>query len=169
MENIITNLLRNFEEGKLNRRQLVRSLSIAAAAVGAPSAMADEGTLKTIGINHISYRVANYAKSRDFYSGLLGLKVSNDSGTKCRLTAGDIGIVVQPGEDDRTRRTPQIDHIAYTIDASMDQIRAAVKRRGMTAEHGINHPPSKTGASKPEGGVQVRDPDGLHVTLVPKK
>ena len=170
MEHIITNLLKNFEEGKINRRQLVRSLSLAAAAAGATqSAIADEGTLKTIGINHISYRVANYAKSRDFYSGLLGLKVSNDSGTKCRLTVGDIGIVVQPGEDDRTKRTPLIDHIAYTIDGSMDQIRDAVKRRGVTAEHGINHPAPKNGASKPEGGVQVKDPDGFHVTLVPKK
>jgi catechol 2,3-dioxygenase-like lactoylglutathione lyase family enzyme len=173
MEHIITNLLRNFEEGKINRRQLVRSLTVAASAAAAvgvtPSAFADEGTLKTIGINHISYRVANYGKSRDFYSGLLGLKVSNDSGTKCRLTVGDIGIVVQPGENEVTRRTPMIDHIAYTVDASMDQIRAAVKRRGVTAEHGLNHPPSKTASSTPEGGVQVKDPDGFHVTLVPKK
>ena len=173
MEHIITGLLRNFEEGKINRRQLVRSLTVAAsaaAAVGvAPPVSADEGTLKTIGINHISYRVANYSKSRDFYAGLLGLKVSNDSGTKCRLTVGDIGIVVQPGEDEVTRRTPMIDHIAYTVDASKGQILAALKRRGVRAEHDLNHPLPKTANSKPEGGVQVKDPDGFHVTLSPKK
>jgi len=173
MEHVIVNLLRNFEEGKISRRQLVRSLTVAASAAAAvgvtPSAIGDEGTLKTIGINHISYRVADYKKSRDFYTGLLGLKVRTDSGTKCSLTVGGIGLVVQPGEDERTRRTPMIDHIAYHIDGSMDEIRAAVKRRGITAEHGINHPPSKTGASKPEGGVQVKDPDGFHVTLTPKK
>lgn len=171
MENIVYDLLRKFEAGKISRRELARSLSVAAsaAALGVmPAVAADDGTLKTLAINHISYRVSNFPKTRDFYSGLMGLKVSGDTGTKCRLTVGELGITLQPGEDERTRKTPMIDHIAYNIDGTKDQILAVAKRRGYKVEHGINHPP-EVNAKKTEGGVQFIDPDGFHVTLVPKK
>ena len=121
-----------------------------------------------VGINHISYRVANYAKTRDFYSGLLGMKVSNDDGTKCRLGVGGISIVAQLGEDERTRRTPLIDHIDYNMDNSQQEIFAALKNHGVVLEHGINHPPSNK-AKAGSTSIQVKDPDGFHVTLSPKK
>jgi catechol 2,3-dioxygenase-like lactoylglutathione lyase family enzyme len=172
MEHIVDSLLRDFEEGKMNRRQLIRSLAVAsgAGAVGSltPSAMAAGTSLTPVGINHISYRVANYAKTRDFYSGLLGMKVSNDDGTKCRLGVGGISIVAQPGEDERTRRTPLIDHIDYNMDNSQEEIFAALKSHGVVLEHGINHPPSNK-AKAGSTSIQVQDPDGFHVTLSPKK
>ena len=42
MENLIARLLQDFEHGKMNRRQLIQSLSLAAAAAAgaAPAAMA---------------------------------------------------------------------------------------------------------------------------------
>lgn len=171
MEHRIAMLLQDFEAGRMNRRQLIQSLSVAAsaAAVGVTTAAA-AGSLKTVGINHISYRVANSNKTRDFYSGLLGLKVSNDTGTKCRLAVGGVSFHVQPGEDEVTRRTPMIDHIAYDIDNTRDEILAEMKRRGIVQEHDLNHPPPKSGKKKEEGNsVQVKDPDGFHVTLTPKK
>jgi catechol 2,3-dioxygenase-like lactoylglutathione lyase family enzyme len=170
MEHIISRLLENFEKGKINRRQLVQNLAIAASvgsAIGESAFAAGESPLKTVGINHISYRVADYAKSRDFYSGLLGLKIMDDHGTKCRAVVGNLSLVIQPGEDDRTKKTPLIDHIAYTMDETKDGILARMKALGMNPEHGINHPPA-VNAKKTEGGVQVKDPDGFHVTLVPK-
>lgn len=171
MEHIVYDLLRKFEAGKINRRELARSLTVAAGAVamgGAPAAGAEDGSLKTLSINHISYRVSHFPKTRDFYAGLMGVKVSGDTGTKCRLTVGEVGITLQPGEDERTRKTPMIDHIAYNMDATKDQILAAAKRRGIQVEHGINHPP-EVNAKKVEAGVQFIDPDGFHVTLLPKK
>jgi len=171
MEHIIASLLQDFEAGKMNRRQLIRSLSVAASAaavVGVTPASA--ASLNTVGINHISYRVANSSKTRDFYSGLLGLKVSNDTGTKCRLDAGGVSFHVQPGEDEVTRRTPVIDHIAYDIANTKDEILAQMKRLGIPQQHELNHPPAKSGKKKEEGNsVQVKDPDGFHVTLSPKK
>ncbi|HEV2445236.1 MAG TPA: twin-arginine translocation signal domain-containing protein, partial [Candidatus Sulfopaludibacter sp.] len=67
MEQIISKLLRDFEEGKVSRRQLIKSLSVAvAAAAGAVPAVAAEGKgFKAVTVNHISYRVADYAKTRD--------------------------------------------------------------------------------------------------------
>ena len=174
MEHVIESLLRDFEEGKMNRRQLIRSLAVTASAASVigvvPTALAAGTPLKTVAINHISYRVADASKSRDFYAGLLGMKVLKDTGTKCYLSVGGIGFTAQPGEDERTRRTPVIDHIAYNVDNSKGEILAALKDRGLTAVHGINHPPSKPAKANEEGNsVQVLDPDGFHVTLNPKK
>jgi len=172
MEHIIAGLLRDFERGKVNRRQLIRSLAVAGGASAAgtltPSASAAGTSLTPVSINHISYRVANYAKTRDFYSGLLGMKVSNDDGNKCRLEVGGVSIVAQPGEDERTRRTPLIDHIDYNMNNSKDEIFAALKSHGVVLEHGINHPPSNK-AKAGSTSIQVKDPDGFHVTLSPKK
>ena len=86
MENIIEGLLQSFEKGRMNRRQLVRSLAVAASASSVASsvpAMAAEGGLPVKKIDHLSYTVADYAKTRDFYSGLLGMKVLDDDG-KCQ-------------------------------------------------------------------------------------
>src|SRR6266849_3334905 len=68
MENIIDKLLHDFEQGRMNRRQLVRSLAVAAsvAAAAAPASAAETGGFKAVTVNHISYQVADYARTRDF-------------------------------------------------------------------------------------------------------
>src|SRR6516164_7196666 len=78
MESVIAKLLQDFEQGKMNRRQLIQSLSLAAAAAaGKP--------LEALYVNHISYEVNDYKKVRDFYVDLLGMKVTEDDGKQCRL------------------------------------------------------------------------------------
>jgi hypothetical protein len=44
--------------------------------------------LEALYVNHISYQVNDYAKCRDFYAGLLGMKVTEDDGKQCRLVFG---------------------------------------------------------------------------------
>jgi len=73
MERIIATLLQQFEQGKLNRRQLIQSLTLAAtagaAATAVPAAAAAEGkVLNVTNINHVSYQVTDYARTRDFYA-----------------------------------------------------------------------------------------------------
>ncbi len=58
MEHIIGKLLQDFEEGKMNRRQLIQSLALAAGAA-APIAAADNKGFKAVSVNHISYVVAD--------------------------------------------------------------------------------------------------------------
>src|SRR5215470_7084962 len=90
MEQIIAKLLQDFESGKMNRRQLIRSLAVAASAAAAVPAVAEEPKgFKAVTVNHISYQVADYAKTRDFYVDLLGMKVSGDTGRQCNLSFGD--------------------------------------------------------------------------------
>src|SRR5262249_41397748 len=114
MEQLIAKLLTDFEEGKMNRRQLIRSLAVAASAAAAGTAVAQDKGFKAVTVNHISYQVADYAKTRDFYADLLGMKVSQDTGRQCYLSFGDTFLL--PRNARQGGQTPRVDHIAYTIE-----------------------------------------------------
>lgn len=155
MEHIIAKLLGQFEQGKLNRRQLIQSLTVAATAASAatavPSAAAAEGkVLNVTNINHVSYQVSDYARTRDFYAGLFGMKVSEDDGKQCRLSFGNNILVVR-----NRQPAPKVDHIAYTVanwDQEKEAVEAEVKRRGLKVVQGD----IKT-------SLHILDPDGLGV------
>ena len=155
MESVIAKLLQDFEQGKMNRRQLIQSLSVAAAAAAgmAPAAaMAAGKPLEALYVNHISYQVNDYKKVRDFYVDLLGMKVTEDDGkTQCRLVFGNNILVPR----NRANGGPaKVDHIAYTItnwDAEKDGLEAELKRRNL----------QYTGSAKTS--FQVKDPEGMGV------
>ncbi len=159
MENLIAKLLLDFEQGKMNRRQLIQSLAMASAAAaavataGAPGASAAGISLDATGVHHISYQVADYRKTRDLYSDLFGMKVMNDNGKQCTLMCGSTEIIARNGMGP----TPQVDHIAYAIEPwNNAAIEAELTRRGL--------------GPKPEGenSFQFKDPDGFHVQLIKK-
>ncbi|HEV2223968.1 MAG TPA: VOC family protein [Candidatus Acidoferrales bacterium] len=136
MEQIISNVVREFEQGKISRRQLIRNLAVAVAAGSAVAAKtsfasgaAAEGHgFKAIAVNHISYQVADYAKTRDFYADLLGMQPHNDDGHECYMRFGESVLIPR----DRPPNTPRIDHIAYTIENwDKDAVEAELKRRGL--------------------------------------
>ncbi|MSV35390.1 MAG: VOC family protein [Bryobacterales bacterium] len=161
MENLIESLLRNFEAGKINRRQLVRSLAVAAGAgsVGAQVGIAAESPIPVSKLDHISYTVADYAKTRDFYSKLLGLKVDGDDGKRqCRLSTGNTVIVARSAASGKPRGV--MDHIGLATELKdKPAIADAIKRLGYTPEP----------LNPKEGGVHVKDPDGYNLQLNPKK
>lgn len=154
MEQIVANLVSQFEQGKLSRRQLIKNLTLtvtaASAVTAVPAAAAEGNALQAIYINHVSYQVKDYTKTRDFYAGLFGMKVAEDDGkTQCRLLFGD-NILAIRNADSRPDKKTGVDHIAYTIanwDAEKDANLAEIKRRGLKL----------TGAS------DVLDPDGFRV------
>jgi catechol 2,3-dioxygenase-like lactoylglutathione lyase family enzyme len=160
MESIIAKLLQDFEQGKMTRRQLIQSLTIAATAAtaaggAAPAAAAPaEGYVaKATAINHVSYQVSDYKKVRDFYAGLFGMQVSRDDGMQCRLSFGNNILIVR-------NRMPagKVDHIAYTIanwdtDKSVKPaVEAELKRRGLQIR-------------TTEGSFHVPDPEGFEVQM----
>jgi catechol 2,3-dioxygenase-like lactoylglutathione lyase family enzyme len=157
MEQAIAKLLQDFDQGKMNRRQLIQSLAIAATAattVGVTPAAAAEGkVLKVSNLNHVSYEVADYKKTRDFYAELFGMQVSEDDGKQCRLTFGNNILIprTRPGK----APTPHVDHIAYTLadwDNIKDGVAAELKRRNI---------PIKQGDAKTS--FHILDPDGFEV------
>ena len=99
METLIARLLQDFEHGKLTRRQLIQSLTLAAAATSAPgiASAADGKGFKTIGLNHISYVVADFKKTRDFYTDLMGMTVAEERADQCRLSFGSGILIARKG------------------------------------------------------------------------
>lgn len=110
MKHIIAKLLRDFEDGFMNRRQLIESLALVATAAfsGTASAQTPAGQsagtkdspFKTVDLDHISYQVKDYRVTRDFYAELMGMEVKNDNGTsQCELYFGNSMLLA------RNRRT----------------------------------------------------------------
>jgi catechol 2,3-dioxygenase-like lactoylglutathione lyase family enzyme len=160
MEHIIARLLRDFEQGKMTRRQLIRSLAISAsaAAAGSRAAAADTPVARALSINHVSYQVADYTKTRDFYAGLFGMRVSDDDGKQCRLTFGDNILIAR----NRPSGTPKVDHVAYTL-ANWDTekgvrpaVEAELKRRGLQVRSTTD-------------SLHIQDPDGFDVQMGGKR
>lgn len=156
MESIVSGLLSDLENGRISRRDLVTKLTVAAAvsAAGVPTlakAAAPASPFKAISVNHISYNVADYAKSRDFYSELLGMSVSKDNGKQALLSFGDTILVVRNARTPEARGT--IDHMAYAI-ANWDEakVKAELERRG--------HTPRKDNSS-----WHIKDPDGFDIQI----
>lgn len=154
MEQIVEKLVAQYETGKLTRRQLIRNLTLAVTAGSvlgpAPAAAAEGRVLQALYINHVSYQVADYAKTRDFYAGLFGMKVVEDDGkTQCRLLFGDNILAVRNAAT-RPDKKIGVDHIAYTIanwDTEKDANMAEIARRGLK----LTEPTS------------IADPDGFRV------
>jgi len=157
MEHIISRLLQEYERGKMSRRQLIQTLALgatAAAGVGTAEAAPANATY----INHVSMQVADYRKTRDFYVGLFGMKVTNDDGkTQCRLTFGD-NIIIPRNAASREGGKVGIDHIAYSLagwdtDKSVKPaVEAELKKRGLKIR-------------TTEGSFHVEDPDGFEVQM----
>ena len=112
MEMIISNLLSDFEHGKLTRRQLIKALAVTSgAAMSLPVAQATPGKgFRTMAVNH------------------LGMQVKQDDGKQCFLTFGESFLIPR----NRPSNTPRIDHIAYTIENwDKNAVETELQRRGL--------------------------------------
>jgi catechol 2,3-dioxygenase-like lactoylglutathione lyase family enzyme len=164
MEHIIARLLQDFERGMMTRRQLIQSLALTATAASAAGAAAST-VAQAVSINHVSYQVADYTKTRDFYAGLFGMKVLRDNGMQCRLKFGDNILIAR----NRPSGTPKVDHIAYTL-ANWDTdkkvkgaVEAELKRRGLKVR--TTEPSAENRRAGEEPSFMVEDPDGFQVQM----
>ncbi len=184
MESVIAGLLKEFEEGKTSRRQLIRNLALAAVAVPtaalagtSPAPVTTGGTApwKTVWLDHISYSVADYKRSADFYADLMGWEVRNDNGTsQASLNINNIGGIIirngrqranaEPaeaggrGRSGRPRPTGVINHISWGIEPwDTDGVKAELERRG------LNPRPDMVGENFKS--FHVRDPDGWDLQI----
>jgi catechol 2,3-dioxygenase-like lactoylglutathione lyase family enzyme len=158
MEHIIANLLQKFEQGRLSRRQLIQSLMLTAtataatAAPAAPQAESGGKLLQATGMVHVSYMVHDYARIRDFYVDLLGMKVTVDDGKQCRMSVGNNILIPR----NAPANTPRYDHISYAIanwDKNKEAIGEELKRRGLN--------PFWNGQT----AYHFRDPEGMDVEI----
>jgi catechol 2,3-dioxygenase-like lactoylglutathione lyase family enzyme len=121
MESVIAGLLKDFEDGKMTRRQLIQSLALAAVAA-APDASALAQTAaaapkppipqafeptgwKTVWLDHISFQVSDYRRSAAFYRDLMGWTIRNDNGTsQATMNINGLGgIIIRNGRAPNTQ------------------------------------------------------------------
>lgn len=155
MEGIVDNLLGQFEHGRISRRQLVRMLALGMTAAAAPLAAepAPRRGFKAVAVNHISYQVADYARTRDFYADLLGMEVSGDDGNQCYLKFGSDSFLIARNAG-AGEGAPLVDHLCYTIeDWDKDAVEAELRRRGLAPEPDTDE------------SFHVRDPDGYRLQI----
>jgi hypothetical protein len=121
MDNFVESMLKEFEGGKMSRRQLIQTIAIAATAFAAGEATLAEAApattlgFHTIGVNHISYSVTgkDYGVARDFYVKNFGFDYvpAQDSGSQCYLPFGprDNGTFMLPrgGRDPNAGPAPE--------------------------------------------------------------
>ena len=179
MENVIAALLKDFEEGKTTRRQLIRNLAMAAVAAPAaalagtrtaPVASSGNAPWKTVWLDHISYSVSDYKKSADFYTDLMGWEVRNDNGTsQASLNINNIGGIII--RNSRRRANPQpaaagrrppitgvINHISWGVEPwDTEAVKAELESRG------LNPRPDMVGENFKS--FHVRDPDGWDLQI----
>jgi len=177
METLISQLLKDFEGGRMSRRQLIQSLALAAlAGSAASSAAAQTGNgFKTMHLDHISYQVPDYRRARDFYAGLMGMSIVDDNGKDyCQLQFGDADVAGARERAFLSVRTPQsqagqpanpgprVDHIAFKIDSwDTNRVKAELERREL-------QPRLQAGGSGDTPNYvsfHVKDPDGFEVQI----
>lgn len=167
------------DRGRIDRRQLLKALGLitgdlvfaapairAAAEFGATLAQVSTPGGKTFPVttvNHLALSSNNYAKSRDFYVDLFGMRVAWDDGRGCALEFGSVtspnGIYIRPAA---RGAKPTIGHIAFGIPNFLSQkaaMKAEIERRGLK---GI----------RPDGemGWSCYDPAGFPLDIwVPEK
>jgi catechol 2,3-dioxygenase-like lactoylglutathione lyase family enzyme len=189
MEQNIAGLRKAFEGGRIDRRRLMRALGLTATAAfaasvppeltaiaggGAQTAMAGGTVLKAVAFNHINYQVPDYAKVRDFYVNLLGMKVVWDDGKQCSVECGDPPNAIYirpltkpldrpPGTGANANWAAQmgqgnVDHLAFSIENfQLDSVRAELTRRGLDP--------------KPDGPYawSIKDPSGITIQICATK
>lgn len=165
MESVIAGLLKDFEDGRMTRRQLIQSLALVAAGAvpgtsalaqnaaqrppAAPIAQAFEPTgWKTVWLDHISYAVSDYKKSTAFYRDLMGWTIRNDNGnSQATLDINGIGGIII-----RNRRAP-----AEGQSASAPGAAPAAAAAAPAASGGAARPPITGVINHVSWGVQPWD------------
>ena len=175
----------------LSRRTMLRALGIAAA--GAPLSAFAQGRCmltfgtpacnttdikpifeptgwKTVGLDHITFQVADYRKEAAFYIALMGWKLRGDDGTQAVLDMGDWGSAIfkkaAPGafaaaDDGRGRGAPvrvAVESFSFAIDPwNATNVAAELRKRGMN--------PIADNDGKGFESFHVKDPDGWDLQI----
>lgn len=187
METTIATMVKDFEDGRMSRRQLIQSLAMVALAGGAASAQTPSAPApapfaktpwKTVHLDHISFAVSDYKKSAAFYQALMGWEQQNDNGTnQATLRIGNVGEIIirnsrRPApaaaapasapavgaQGNRPPVTGVINHISWGVEPwDTDGVKAELEKRG------LNPRPDMVGADFKS--YHVLDPDGWDLQI----
>jgi catechol 2,3-dioxygenase-like lactoylglutathione lyase family enzyme len=154
MEQEVTKLVEEFEDGRVSRRGLIKGLTAIAAAGAATQAAAQEAPFESTAIDHISVQVEDLAPSIEFYQTIFGLSILNQDEPNKIVRMGPMGgrVIVSLHEKGPTGI---VDHYAIAIrQFDQGQVTAALAGHGLQAEQNLDY------------GFYVRDPAGIPVQIV---
>jgi catechol 2,3-dioxygenase-like lactoylglutathione lyase family enzyme len=120
MDDALTELFDDFDQGGLSRRQLLQALGLAAIGAALPVRVFGQGRCggragqaacdtipakapfdptgwKTVYMDHFTMHAADYKREVAYYAALMNWTVRSDDGTKAVLDMGDAGSVVIRG------------------------------------------------------------------------
>jgi catechol 2,3-dioxygenase-like lactoylglutathione lyase family enzyme len=147
MQLIIERMVRDFERGRLTRRQLAASL--AALVAGAQAAPKPSG-LRAVSLNHVTVRVPDLQRTSQFYQEFFGMPLKQHSATTHILGVGSSFFGIEQKGD-----TAALDHYDFGIAGfNADDVTAKLKERNLKLE---------PGGSKES--FKFRDPDGFVVQV----
>jgi catechol 2,3-dioxygenase-like lactoylglutathione lyase family enzyme len=158
MSTAVENLVTQFAEQRLSRRELVTALTALFAAGGSRVAAQTPQAVVANTLNHVSIAVTDVERSAEFYQSLLGLQVVSrpgNGGINLGLSDGFLGLYNLPNPG-------SVNHFCMGMDNfDADRVSAALARAGV--ESRIDRSP----ANRTTGGDQLyfNDPDGTSVQL----
>ena len=156
MQHTIETLVRQFEQGRLTRRQLVQGLLLVAAS----PVVAQEhpaGAFRAIAIDHVQITVNDLKATQQFYEKLFGVTSKLTAPTQLSLAIGTAGNTVSVHSE--LGPIKPIDHFAITVaNFSPDPALATIARVV-----------PGTKAEKQGDSVFMVGPEGVRVQLVPPK
>ena len=151
METVISEMLGRFERGTLSRRQLIRGLSLLAAATTPAAALAQDGGVKATSLNHLGIVVSNLQRSVAFYQKMLGLSVVSEDAPAKIARLGQKGTLISL----RQAAPVGVDHYALSIEGfDRDLVTKRLTQLGVAPQQDT------------DSGFHVKDPDGVNVQLV---
>ena len=147
MQLIIERMVRDFERGRLTRRQLAASL--AALVTGTQAAPKPTG-LRAVTLNHVTVRVPDLQRTSQFYQEFFGMPLKQHSDKTHILGVGSSFFGIEQKGD-----TAALDHFDFGISSfNADDVITKLKARNLKLE---------PGGSKES--FKFRDPDGFVVQV----
>ena len=111
---------------------------------------------KTIAVEQITFRVADYKKEAAFYASLMGFTLRSDDGSQAVMDVGQWGTVIF--RQDPVAKTAVIDSFGFVIDKwDAKSVEAELKKRGLT--------PVADNDGNGFESFRVKDPDGFDLQI----
>jgi len=156
MEHTIDTLVRQFERGRLTRRQLVQGLLVVAAS----PALAQErpvGAFRPTVIDHVQITVTDLKATQQFYEKLFGVTTTSPNPTQLSLRLGSAGNSISVHSESGPIKP--IDHFGIAVEDFSTEV-SSCNRQARCA----GYEAEKNGTS-----VFVIGPDGVRVQIVPAR
>jgi len=157
MADEIDQLLKTYQEGRIDRRQLLAALFCAAVAQPA-GAQSPEPVFRGRLLNHVTVGVSDVARSRAFYQALLGATIQKELPNQVDLRIGDSFVTVLGGQ------SPGIMHFCVGVE-KFDGDAGLARLQSRFAETN----PRVVTNELDQKQIILRDPDGVTVEIADVK